>query len=82
MPAKSAGVWSKWMRLRYAGGCHSCHVALPAGKRCATRALSVRIEFDQPIRSAVTVAGIVGNAFNNSRIRGSTSSTTDPAAVR
>ena len=28
------------------------------------------------------MAGIVGNAFNNSRIRGSTASTTDPAGVR
>jgi hypothetical protein len=42
----------------------------------------VRIEYAQPIRSAITVAGIVGNAFNSSRTRGSTSSTTDPAGVR
>jgi hypothetical protein len=42
----------------------------------------VRIEHGQPIRSAITVAGIVGNACNNSRIRGSYPSTTDPAGAR
>ena len=36
----------------------------------------------QPIRSAITVAGIVGYACNNSRIRGSTPSTIDPAGRR
>jgi hypothetical protein len=36
----------------------------------------------QPIRSAITVAGIVGHAANNSRIRGSTASTIDPAGCR
>ena len=35
-----------------------------------------------PIRSAITVAGIVGNACSSSRIRGSTASTTDPAGRR
>ena len=35
-----------------------------------------------PIRSAITVAGIVGHACSNSRIRGSTASTTDPAGAR
>ncbi len=33
-----------------------------------------------PIRSATTVAGIVGHACSDSRIRGSTSSTNKPAA--
>jgi hypothetical protein len=42
----------------------------------------VRIECDQAIRTAITVAGILGTAFNNSRIRGSTPSTIDPAGVR
>jgi hypothetical protein len=36
----------------------------------------------QPIRSAITVAGILGNACSNSLIRGSTSSTIEPAARR
>jgi hypothetical protein len=42
----------------------------------------VRIEYRQAIRSAITVAGIVGHACNNSRIRGSTKSTTDPVRDR
>jgi RimJ/RimL family protein N-acetyltransferase len=36
----------------------------------------------QPIRSAITVAGIVGTSANNSRIRGSNTSTADPAGER
>jgi len=52
------------------------------GRSSATRALNVRIEYDQAIRSAITVAGIVGQARNNSRIRGSTGSTTDPVRDR
>jgi hypothetical protein len=36
----------------------------------------------QPIRSAITVAGILGYAFSNSRILGSTPSTADPAGRR
>ena len=36
----------------------------------------------QPIRSAITVAGIVGYAFSSSRIRGSAASTIDPAGLR
>ena len=43
---------------------------------------SIRIERVQPIRSAITVAGIVGYACSSSRIRGSTASTIDPAALR
>jgi hypothetical protein len=42
----------------------------------------VRIDCDQPTRSAITAAGIDGNAINNSRTRGSTASTTDPAGAR
>jgi hypothetical protein len=42
----------------------------------------VRIERDQPTRSAITVADIVGNALNNSRIRGSKTSTDEPAGAR
>jgi hypothetical protein len=37
---------------------------------------------DQPILSAITVAGILGYAPSSSRIRGSTSSTIDPAGCR
>jgi hypothetical protein len=42
----------------------------------------VRIEYRHPMRSAITVAGIVGHAYSNSRIRGSTASTTDPVLCR
>jgi hypothetical protein len=42
----------------------------------------VRIEYGQSIRSAITVAGIVGAACSSSRIRGSNPSTTDPAGAR
>src|SRR5262249_18313278 len=35
-----------------------------------------------PIRSAITVAGIVGHACSSSRIRGSAASTIDPLAGR
>jgi hypothetical protein len=52
------------------------------GRNSRTRSLSVRIEYDQSIRSAITVAGILGYADNNSRIRGSASSATDPAGAR
>jgi hypothetical protein len=52
------------------------------GRSSATLARNVRIERVQPTRSAITVAGIVGHACNNSRIRGSTASTADPTAGR
>ena len=52
------------------------------GRNSATRALRVRIEYDQPIRSAITVAGIRGYTWSNSRIRDSTASATDPLAAR
>ena len=41
-----------------------------------------RIDRSHPTRSAITVAGIAGKAFNSSRIRGSNPSTTDPAGLR
>ena len=37
------------------------------GRSSATRPLSVRTEYGQPIRSAITVAGICGNARSSSR---------------
>ncbi|MFD3929580.1 hypothetical protein [Streptomyces sp. NPDC058614] len=36
----------------------------------------------QPIRSAITVAGIVGVCFNSSRVCGSTASTAEPFGAR
>ena len=48
----------------------------------ATRPLKVRIEYCHPIRSAMTVAGIVGHAWSHSRIRGSNESTTEPRGRR
>src|SRR5215218_6955460 len=53
-----------------------------AGRNSATRPLNVRIENGQPIRSAITVAGIRGNAASNSRIRGSYPSTSEPDRAR
>ena len=53
-----------------------------AGRNSVTRDDSTRIEWVQPIRSAITVAGIVGYAFSNSRMRGSTPSTIEPAGLR
>jgi hypothetical protein len=44
--------------------------------------LSTVNERVQPIRSAITVAGIIGQAASSSRMRGSTASTIDPRAVR
>jgi len=82
---------------RVIGGNHRSHCAIsPAayvvretgsggrytGRSSATRADRVRIEWVQPIRSAMTVAGIVGYARSSSRIRGSTSSTIDPPGDR
>jgi hypothetical protein len=42
----------------------------------------VRIEYGHSIRSAITVAGIVGNARSNSRIRGSYPSANEPVGLR
>jgi len=44
--------------------------------------LNVRIEYGHPIRSAITVAGIRGNAVSNSRIRRSKGSASDPDRTR
>jgi hypothetical protein len=44
--------------------------------------LSTVNECCQPIRSAITVAGIVGQACSSSRILGSSGSTIDPRAAR
>jgi hypothetical protein len=43
---------------------------------------STRTERIQPIRSAITVVGKSGQAFNNSQLRASTSSTIDPEPAR
>ena len=40
----------------------------------------MRIQYGQPIRSAITAAGIVGYAANNSRIRGHTYPPASPSA--
>jgi len=53
-----------------------------AGRSSATRPDSTRIDRSHPIRSAITVAGIRGYDFSSSRIRGSATSTTDPAGGR
>jgi hypothetical protein len=52
------------------------------GRSCATRPDSTRIDRVHPIRSAITVAGIIGYTANNSRIRGSTESAMDPFGGR
>jgi len=52
------------------------------GRSSATRPLSARIEFCQPIRCPITVAGIRGQACSSSRICGSAASTIDPAGRR
>ena len=53
-----------------------------AGRSSATRPDKVRIPNGQPTRSAITVAGIDGSKRSNSRIRGSNSSTLEPAGFR
>ncbi len=52
------------------------------GRNSATLARSTNAERVHPIRSAITVAGIVGVFDNNARICGSNTSTTDPARAR
>jgi hypothetical protein len=47
------------------------------GRSSATRSRSTRTDLSHPIRSAITVAGIVGHARRSSRTLGSTASTTD-----
>jgi hypothetical protein len=44
--------------------------------------LSTVIDLVRPIRSAITVAGIVGHCANSRRICGSTASTIEPLAGR
>jgi hypothetical protein len=84
---KSAVYWAATAALRKAEGGPTLVRDAGSGGRytgrsSATRPESTRIEYDQPIRSAITVAGIVGVACNNSRIRGSTASTTDSRGGR
>src|ERR671932_2280617 len=64
-----------WVREAGSGGRYT-------GRSSRTRALSTVNPRVQPIRSAITVAGIVGYAASSSRIRGSTPSTIDPAGQR
>jgi hypothetical protein len=52
------------------------------GRSSRTRSFSTVRPRSQPIRSAITVAGIVGYDASSSRIRGSTASTIDPARFR
>jgi hypothetical protein len=52
------------------------------GRNSRTRSLSTVSDRVQPIRSAMTVAGIVGHAANSPRMRGSTASTIDPPPAR
>ena len=52
------------------------------GRSCRTRSLRIVNDCVQPIRSAITVAGIRGNSASNARICGSTASTTDPRGAR
>jgi len=52
------------------------------GRSSRTRAESTVIPRVQPIRSAITVAGMVGVCASSCRIRGSTPTTTDPVAAR
>ncbi|BCJ68016.1 hypothetical protein GCM10009779_17240 [Polymorphospora rubra] len=48
------------------------------GRNCRTRSFSTVNDRVQPIRSAITVAGIVGHSRNNTLIRGSTVPTIEP----
>jgi hypothetical protein len=52
------------------------------GRSSRTRSLSTVSDLVQPIRSAITVAGIVGHAWSSSRILGSATSTIDPCGAR
>jgi hypothetical protein len=62
---------------------HRRHLAHVATNLCAfPKGLSTVNDRVQPIRSAITVVGIVGHCANNCRICGSTASTIDPLAGR
>ena len=52
------------------------------GRSSATRNFSCVIDRSQPIRSAITVAGIRGNAASSSRISGSNASTAHDVGAR
>jgi hypothetical protein len=52
------------------------------GRNPRTRSFSIVIDRSHPIRSAITVAGIVGHTSSNPRICGSTASTALPAPRR
>jgi hypothetical protein len=52
------------------------------GRSSRTRSLSTVNDLVQPIRSAITVAGIVGHSASNERIRPSTASTAEPRGAR
>lgn len=60
------------MRLRLANN----------GRSSAIRFCSTVIPLDQPIRSAITVAGMSGTSFNSLGISGSTASTIEPCSAR
>jgi hypothetical protein len=53
-----------------------------SGRIARTRSLRIVIECAHPIRSAITVAGILGCSRNNTRTCGSTASTNEPFAAR
>ena len=53
-----------------------------SGRSPATFSRSTVIDRSQPIRSAITVAGIVGPSFSCSRIAGSASSAIEPFGAR
>ena len=53
-----------------------------SGRSSRTRSFKIVNECVQPIRSAITVAGILGHAVNSSRTCGSTPSTNEPLAGR
>jgi hypothetical protein len=53
-----------------------------AGRNSRTRSLNTVIPRDQPTRSAITLAGIVGTSASWARIASSKASTADPAGLR
>ena len=61
---------------------HADLVAVAAVGCGGPAALNVAIPYGHPIHSAITVAGIPGTDFNNSRIRGSNSSANLGASFR
>ena len=53
-----------------------------SGRSCATFSRSTVIDRSQPIRSAITVAGIVAHSVSCSRIAGSAASAIEPFGAR